>query len=330
MSASSRASPASRPYTLTDERADVVAALELHHSFPLDRRRGQIVHDDPEFAEREDDPRIGRPPAGRARGPRERSAAARMPSATAADAPEGSAAPIMIAPTNCRPMSQSAKLRNGCVRCGDAVDITAVAMTTSIGGNTGGPSMSKARSATAVPSVMTIAATAAAPAVPTIAARTRSRVNAKRPRDDRDDDERQRPRHRHPEHQPPQGVEKSRNVGHRLPTAPVRYRRTGAPPTPASNTTRALMMVTTTSVGRRARGSSCADANSCRPPRGSRSRGMRRVDRAGCLADSLRRRRCRSIGVHWRSLSTVGWARSATISAMPWERKRVIASRAMT
>ncbi len=40
---------------LDQQRADVVAALVLHHALALDCRGGQVVHDDPEIAEREHD-----------------------------------------------------------------------------------------------------------------------------------------------------------------------------------------------------------------------------------------------------------------------------------
>ncbi len=53
---------------LDEQRPVVVVALEQHHSFPLHRRRRQIVDDDPEVAEGEPDPRRGRPPARRTEG----------------------------------------------------------------------------------------------------------------------------------------------------------------------------------------------------------------------------------------------------------------------
>ncbi len=154
------------------------------------------------------------------------------------------------------------------MRCGDAVDITAVATTTSAGGNTGGPSTSNSRSATPVPSSMTIAADCRrARRAPRPDARTRSRVKREAAADDGGDEEHQRPRHRHPEHQPPQRVEEPGHVGHHVRHRLLDTRRAAATPAPAMTTTSALMMATTTSVGRRARGSSCADANNCRPAR---------------------------------------------------------------
>ncbi len=145
---------------------------------------------------------------------------------------------------------------------------------------------------------------------------------------DRDHHEHQRPGDRHPEHRSPQRVEKSRHVGHHI---------------------RDGLLDVGEQVRRDAgeqhdQGADDGDDNVGRSTRprfvlcrceqlqtAARSRlsGGRRAGRVGGLQTRFEVD-CGLIGGHCRSLSTVGWARSATISAMPRERNRVIASRAMT
>ena len=89
-------------------------------------------------------------------------------------------------------------------------------------------------------------------------------------------------------------------------------------------TTSALMMATTASVGRRDLGSSCAEANNWSPS--ARLGGGRTAPTVpSALMWSVSGGSWLTGRRHWRRRSTVGWARSATISAMPRERKRVIA-----
>ena len=245
------------------QRPVVVVALEQHHSFPLYRRRRQIVDDEPEVAEGEPDPRHGRAAPGDPKA-RWTIAAASIPKAIAADPPDGNAAPSRIAPTNCIGISQLARLRNGRVRCGDAVDITAVATTTSAGGNTGGPSTSNSRSATPVPSSMTIAAAAAAPATPRPDASTRSRARARRPRataatrstSDHATGVQNINRH---------NVSKNPGTSATTPETDCSNSASNRDARPAMTTTSALTMATTASVGRRDLGSSCAEANNWSP-----------------------------------------------------------------
>ena len=160
----------------------VVGALEQHDSLRLHRRRREIVDADARGRRGRagSGTRSGARPANRRRGGR--SPRRSSPNAIAAAAPDGSAAPSMIVPTNWNGISQRPRLRNGRLRCGDAVEITAVAMTRRPGGNMGGPSTSNSRSVKPVPSSMTIAATAAASTSERHGARTRSRASARRPR----------------------------------------------------------------------------------------------------------------------------------------------------
>ena len=144
--ASSWASHASRPYTLTCSGPSCVGAVEQHDALPAaspparGRRRrprarasASLIRDV-----------VGRPPGEpttrwtigggeqcRRRSPRPRRSAA---------PPRGTARRRAEPTINQRP-----KWRNGRLRCGDAVERTAVDTTTTAGGNTGGPLTSKSR-----------------------------------------------------------------------------------------------------------------------------------------------------------------------------------------
>ena len=179
--ASSWASHASRPYTLTTRGpSESVPSNSTTPSGCIDagaRSSTRTPRSARAIRIRE---AVGRPPGEPTA--RWMVAAANSPNAMAADAPDGSAAPSMIAPTNWNGISQRPRLRNGRPRCGEAVEITAVAMTRSPGGKSGGPSTSNSTSLKAVPSSMTIAATTATRTSDRTGARIRSRASAPRPR----------------------------------------------------------------------------------------------------------------------------------------------------
>ena len=140
-------------------------------------------------------------------------AAANSPAAIAATSPAGVVAPRNSAAVNCPAMFHRPKCRNGRLRCGDAVQITAVAMASGPGGNTGGPSTSANRPSTSHGSPVTMAAPMVAygdrndRAGQQITAQRRSTTY------ERQDDQEQRPDHRCPEQQLPERIEEPGKSG---------------------------------------------------------------------------------------------------------------------
>jgi hypothetical protein len=191
-------------------------------------------------------------------------AAARSPIAIPPVAPAGSVAPSRIAPTNCRAMSQRPKCRNGRLTCGDAVDIIAVAMTNRPGGKTGGPLLSNSNSMIPRSSSIRTAAAPAASRIASTGAAISSRARAHRRRASAANS-------RMAAHTT--GVQKakfhsaSRKSGNSATTSEIDSLsdRNTSDAVAASNATIALPMARTTSVGRRDRASSCADAKSWMP-----------------------------------------------------------------
>ena len=224
-SASSWASPASRPYTLTSSGPpSSVPSNSTTPSRCIDAGARSSTTKS-EVAEGEPDSRNGRATTRRTDGEvdeRRGEQAQRRPPPIR---PTARAAPSRIAPTNCSPISQLAEVPE---RPGDDAAKPSTSpqwqRRRSTGGNTGGPSTSNSRSAKPVPSFVTIAATAAAPATDRTIATMRSRTSARRPRDDGDDEDHERPCHRHPEQQLPQRVEESQARSTPRRTSPARAR----------------------------------------------------------------------------------------------------------
>ncbi len=216
------------------------------------------------------------------------------------------------------------------MRCGDAVDITAVATTTRAGGNTGGPSTSNSRSATPCPVVHDDRCRGHGTGDPQAGRHHQVTGESQATAGDGGDEEHQRPRHRCPEHQPPQRVEESGHVGHCVRDGLLELGE--QPRRQASDDHHQRADDGDDSIGR-----------STRPRLVLRRGEQLETERtplwwphgpydavpalmwSGVLGGSWLTGRG-----HWRRRSTVGWARSVTISTMPRDRKREMALRAIT
>ena len=213
MSASSRASPASRPYTLTSSGPSsswpsnsttpsrcIDAGARSSTTTPRSLRASRIRDT------------VGRPPGD----PKARwtIAAASTPNAIAADPPDGSAAPSMIAPTNCIAISQLAEVPE---RTGE--------MRRRRRHHRRGDDHQRGREhGWSIDVEQQVGE--AGPVVHDDRGRCRGAGDRQAGRHDQvtgkgqatagdgGDEEHQRPHHRHPEHQPPQRVEEPGHVGH--------------------------------------------------------------------------------------------------------------------
>ena len=139
--------PSVAPVDLDEQRPVSIAPLEQHDPGSLHRCRSEDVDEHAELGESRLDPRLGRQPARRPVHEVDDGGSQRA-DGEGTNGARRQAACTNSAAISWQPMSHRPKWRNGRLRCGEDVEIAAVATTRAPGGNTGGPSTSRSNSST--------------------------------------------------------------------------------------------------------------------------------------------------------------------------------------